>query len=127
MEYQKMINFLDNTSNQPTKFSTKDLVEINDDSNGKYNTNSQIRFQSSTLRSGFWDYSDGNILVSGAVTITQAGVDDAAKRWDKKNKGVILKNRAPFTECISKINNTQMLWYILEVCDSITEMVQTII
>ena len=32
MEYQKMINLLDNTPNQPTKLRTKNWVEINDDS-----------------------------------------------------------------------------------------------
>ena len=39
MEYQKIINLLDNIPNQPTKFKTKDWVEINDDSRGMYNTN----------------------------------------------------------------------------------------
>ena len=39
MEYQKIINLLDNTPNQPTKFRTKDWVEINDKSRGTYNTN----------------------------------------------------------------------------------------
>ena len=41
MEYQKTINLLDNTPNQPSKFRTKNLVEINDESRGAYNTNSQ--------------------------------------------------------------------------------------
>ena len=39
MEYQKIINLLDNTPNQATKFKTKDWVEINDDSRGMYNIN----------------------------------------------------------------------------------------
>ena len=39
MEYQKIINLLNNTPNQPTKFRTKKWVEINDDSRGTYNTN----------------------------------------------------------------------------------------
>ena len=45
MEYQQIINLLDNTSNQPSKFRTKNWVEINDDSQGTYNTNSQIKFK----------------------------------------------------------------------------------
>ena len=45
MEYQKTINLFDNTPNQATKFRTKNWVEINDDSCGTYNTNSQIKFQ----------------------------------------------------------------------------------
>ena len=40
MEYQKIINLLDNTTNQQTKFSTKNWVEINDESCATYNTNS---------------------------------------------------------------------------------------
>ena len=32
MEYQKIANFLDNVSHQPSKFRTKNFVEINDES-----------------------------------------------------------------------------------------------
>ena len=48
------------------------------------------------------------ILVNGNITTTGAGADDAAKRIDGSNKGVIFKNCAPFTDCISKINNTKV-------------------
>ena len=44
MEYQKIINLLDNTPIQPTKFRTKNWVEINNDAGGTYNTNSEIKF-----------------------------------------------------------------------------------
>ena len=108
MEYQKIINLLGNTQNQPTKFRTKNLVKINDVSRRKYNTNSQIKFKTSMFRSSLCDYSDAYILVSGTITITGAGADDAAKRLDERNKGVIFKNCAPFTDCISEINNTQI-------------------
>ena len=46
-----------------------------------------------------------NILVKGAITITGAGNDDATKRADERDKGVTFKNCAPFTKCISTINN----------------------
>ena len=46
-----MINLLDNTPNQPTKFRIKNWVERNDDSRGTCNTNSKIKFQTSMLRS----------------------------------------------------------------------------
>ena len=42
MEYQKIINLLDNTPNQPTKFRTKNWVNINDKSRGTYNRDNQI-------------------------------------------------------------------------------------
>ena len=43
MEYQKIINLLDNTPNQPSKFKTKSWVKINDGSYGMYRTSSQIK------------------------------------------------------------------------------------
>ena len=49
MEYQKIINLLDNTTNRPTKCRTKNWVEINDDSCGKSNINSQIKFKTSLI------------------------------------------------------------------------------
>ena len=51
MEFQKIKSLLDNTPNPPTKFSTKNWVEINDDACGKYNTNSLIKFKTSMLES----------------------------------------------------------------------------
>ena len=42
MEYKKTINLLDNTPNQLCKFRTKNWIEINDQSRGKYNTNSEM-------------------------------------------------------------------------------------
>ena len=59
-------------------------------------------------RSSLCDYSDAYILVSGAIVITGAGGDDAAKRADERNKGVLYKNCAPLADCISEINNTQI-------------------
>ena len=47
MEYQKILNLLHNTPNQPTKLRTKNWVEINDDIRGTYNTNSQNKFKTS--------------------------------------------------------------------------------
>ena len=71
MEYQKIINLLENTPNQPTKFRTKKWVEINDETRGTYNTNSQIKFKTSMLRLSLCDYSDACILVSGTITVVE--------------------------------------------------------
>ena len=106
MEYQKIINLLDNAPNQPTKFRTKNQVEINDESSGTYNTNSQIRFETSMLRPILCDYSDTYILVKGTITVANnAAAGQAANDVDKK---VIFKNCVPFTTCISRINNAQI-------------------
>ena len=39
MEYQKIANLLDSASNQPSKFRTRNWVEINDESRGTYTSN----------------------------------------------------------------------------------------
>ena len=83
MEYQKIINLLDGTTNQPSKFRTRNCVEINDESRGKYDSSS-IKFKTSMIRSNLCDYSNLYILVSGTMAITGAGEDDDAKRADEK-------------------------------------------
>ena len=108
MEYQKIANFLENASNQPSKFKTKNWVEINDESRGGYTTVSDIKFKMLMLRSNLCDYADAYILVKGTITITGAGNDAAARQADERNKGVIFKNCAPFTKCISKINDAEI-------------------
>ena len=92
MEYQKIANLLDdNKSNQPSKFRTKNWVEINDESRGTYNGNSQIKFKTTMLKSSLCDYSDAYILVKGTITIAEAGDDAAADKQMKEIKVWYLK------------------------------------
>ena len=106
MEYQKISNLLNNRSNKPSKFRTRNWVEINDEARGTYSHNKQIKFKTSMLRSSSCDYSDAYILVKGNITVNNTAADDvAANNTDKK---VISKNCDPFTNCISKIDNTQI-------------------
>ena len=69
MEYQKLINLLDTTPNQPSEIRTKNRVEVNDESRGMYNTNSQIKFKTSILKSRLCNYSDAYMLVSAIITV----------------------------------------------------------
>ena len=106
MEYQKIANLSDSASNQPSKFRTRNWVEINDEARGTYSPNKQIKFKTSMLRSSLCDYSDAYILVKGNITVNNTAADGAAA--NNTNKKVIFKNCAPFTNCISEINNTQV-------------------
>ena len=107
MEYQKIANLLDNTSNQPSKFRARNWVEIIDDSRGTY-TSKSIKFKTIMLRSNLGDYADAHILVKGTITITGVGADTAARQADERDKGVIFKNCVPFTKCINRINKTEI-------------------
>ena len=98
---------LDNASNQHSIFRTKNRVEINDESRQTY-TAGDIKFTTAMLRSNLCDYSDAYILVKGTITITGEQDVATARRAEKRNKGIIFENSAPFTKCISRINNTEM-------------------
>ena len=106
MEYQRIVNLLNNESNQPSKFRTRNWVEINDEAKGTYSPKKQIKFKASMLRSSLCDYSDAYILVKGNITVNNTTADGAAA--NNTGKKVIFKNCAPFTSCISKINNIQI-------------------
>ena len=97
---------LDDASNQPSKFKTKNRVEINDESREAYDTGSQIKFKTTMLKSSLCDYSDAYIHVKGTITVNNTAAADADA--NNTNKKVIFKNCAPFTKCISEVNNTNV-------------------
>ena len=63
MEYQKRISLLGNTAYQPSKFKTKNWVEIIDWSYRAYRTGSSIKFESSMIKSSLCYYSDATFLL----------------------------------------------------------------
>ena len=79
---------------------------MNDDSIGIYNPGSQIKFKTTMLKSSLCDYSDAYIHVKGTITVNNNAVADA--NANNTNKKVIFKNCAPFTNCITEINNTHI-------------------
>ena len=78
---------------QLNHFRTKNWVKINDESRGIYIVNRQIGFKTSMLRYSLCDYSDACILVKGNRSVNKTAAADAD---------------APFTDCISKTNSTQV-------------------
>ena len=69
MEYQKIANLVESTSDNLSKFSTRNWVEINDEARGNY-ANKDIRFNTTMLGSNLCDYADSCILAKGTITIT---------------------------------------------------------
>ena len=103
MEFQKIANFLDTTSDDKElpRFITKKWIEVYDQSEKNYSSNKEIRIKTSMLRSDLCDFNDAYIVVKGTITVTNP---DNAKR----NKAVAFKNNAPFINCISKINGVKI-------------------
>ena len=70
-----------------------------------YSTVIQVKFKTSMLRSSLCVYSDTYILVKGTITVPNTGTEPGP---DNRNKNVIFKNCAAFTDCISEIKNTEI-------------------
>ena len=102
MEFQKIVNLLDTTSDDKDlpRFVTKKWIDVYDQLENNYNVNKEITIKTPMLRSNLCAYSDAYIVVKGTITVTDP---DNAKR----NKSVAFKNNAPFINCISKINGVQ--------------------
>ena len=96
METQKIVNLLNGSDNENSKFATKKWYVIDSESKGNYSDENEIKFLTSSLESNLCDYSDAYILVTG--NITAVGADDNTK--------VAFKNCAPFRKCRTEINET---------------------
>ena len=71
MEFQKIVNLLDITSDNKDlpKYVTKKWIEVSDQSKKKYNSNKEIRIKTPMLRSELCDFSDAYIVVKGDITV----------------------------------------------------------
>ena len=85
MEFQKITNFLDITSDNKDlpRFVTKKWIEVYDQSEKNYNPNKEIRIKTSMLRSDLCDFSDAYIVVEGDITL------EGANNVNKRNKILI--------------------------------------
>ena len=103
MEFQKITNFLEITSDNKDlpRFVTKKSTNVYDQSEGNYNVNKEVRIKTSMLRSDLCDFNDAYIVVKEIITVTEP--DNA-----KKNKAITFKNNAPFINCISKISGLKI-------------------
>ena len=73
-----------------------------------YNTNSQIKIKTTTLKSRLCDYSDAYILVKGTINLVEQEATAATVQANRNCKMVIFKNMTPFTDCVTEINKTQI-------------------
>ena len=96
METQKIVNLLNGSDNDNSKFATKKWYIIDSESNGNYSHDDEIKFLTRSIESSLCDYSDAYILVTGSIT---ALPNNAATQ-------VVFKSCAPFEKCITEINET---------------------
>ena len=99
METQKIVNLLDDADNESSKFATRKWYGINDQNNTDYGEGNEsgttVKFETKVIESSLCDYSDAYILVIGDITATGGDANTRAG----------FKNCAPFTKCITQIND----------------------
>ena len=103
MEFQKIANFLDTTSDDKDlpRFVAKKWIKVYDQSEKNYNPNKEIRIKTLMLRLDLCDFSDAYIVLKRIITVVRP--NDT-----KRNKSVAFKNNALFIDCISKFNGVQI-------------------
>ena len=95
METQKIINLLNDSSNEESKFATKKWYVIDSQTTkDKYKQGDTIKFETDTIKSSLCDYSDAFVLVTGKFKVTA-----------DNNADVAFKNCASFSTCTTKIND----------------------
>ena len=112
METQKIVNLLNGSDNENSKFATKKWYVIDSESKGNYSHENPIKFLTSSLESNLCDYSDAYILVTGNITVTRT-IAAAAGGGNPQRKQpldaatqVVFKNCAPFEKCSTEIDGT---------------------
>ena len=95
MEAQKIINLINDSSNEDSKFATKKwYVKDSKTTKSKYKQGDTIKFETGTIKSSLCDYSDAFILFTGNITATA-----------DNDTYVAFKNCAPFSTCTTEIND----------------------
>ena len=104
MEFQKIINLLDITSDDKDlpRYVTKKWIEVYDQSEKNYNVNKEIKIKTPMLRSDLCEFSDAHIVVNRDISLE---VDDDANKHDRN---LVFKNNASFINCITKINGIKV-------------------
>ena len=79
MEAQKIINLLNDLSNEESKFATKKWYVIdNQTAKQKYQQSNTIKYETQTIKSSLCDYSDAFILFTGNIIVNVANDTDVA-------------------------------------------------
>ena len=101
METQKIVNLLNDSGNESSKFATRKWYIINDQNSGQHGrgnedeNDSRIKFETKVIKPNLCDYSDTYILVTGDIKIADIATD----------ANVAFKNCGPFTRCATHIND----------------------
>ena len=106
METQKIVNLLNISENEYSKFATKKWCIINSETKGSYSHHDPIKFSTGPLESSLCDYSDVYILVTGDIPVKRRNAADTVDIDLATATQVAFKNCAAFKNCRTQTNET---------------------
>ena len=99
METQKIVNLLNDSDNESSKFATRKVYVINDQSNGQNGRGNEndatIKYDTKVIKPNLCNYSDAYILVTGNIKVADVPA----------NTNVAFKNCSPFTRCVTHVSD----------------------
>ena len=102
----QIVNLLNGSDNENSKFATKKWYIIDNESEGNYSHENPIKFLTSSLESSLCDYSDAYILVTGNIAVKKKNDADTDNIDIIRATQVVFKNCAPFKKCRTEVNET---------------------
>ena len=101
---QNIVNLLNDSDNEYSRFATRKCYIVNDRNNGQYGrgdeneNDSTVKFETKVIKANLCDYSDAYILVIGDIKVAVVAADS----------NVSLRNYAPFTRCATHVNDEML-------------------
>ena len=105
METQKIVNLLNSSENEYSKFATKKWYVIESETKGGYSNKNLIKFLTSSIESCLCDYFDAYVLVTGNIAVTRTTAGSLARTQCRRKQEitaatqVAFKSCAPFKKC----------------------------
>ena len=106
METQRIVNLLNGSDNENSKFATKKWYVIDSESKGKYSHHDPIKFLTKSIESSLCDYSDAYILITGDIAVKRRNAADTADIALDAITQAAFKNCVPFEKCLTEIDGT---------------------
>ena len=103
---QKIVNLLNSSDNENSKFVTEKWYIIDSESKDKFSRHNPIKFLTKSIESSLCDYSDTYILVTKNIALKKRNGIDTTHIALGAITQVAFKNCAPFKICSTEIDGT---------------------
>ena len=112
METQKIVNLLNGSDNENSKFAIKKWYLIDNESKGNYSHKNPINFLTKSIESSLCDYSDAYILLTEDIAVKKRNDNNTNNMDITQATQVVFKNCEPFNKCRTEITEPLLMKWI---------------